>query len=62
MSKWLWALIIIVALGVTGYFTGIIKFSGHVDVTEDHKVVYESGTQPAEHHKDCGDHCDHDHH
>lgn len=61
MSKWLWALIIIAALGITGYFTGIIKFSGGVDVTENGKVVYEAETQPTEHNENCGEHCDHDH-
>lgn len=62
MSKWLWALIIVVAIGVAGYFTGSIKFSGDVDVREDGKVVYESGTPPAGHHEGCGEHCNHDHH
>lgn len=63
MSKWLWALIIIMALGVAGYFTGVIKFSGGVDVKEDGKIVYEAGDQPTRHHKSsCGEHCNHDHH
>lgn len=46
MSKWLWALIIIVALGVAGYFTGVIKFHGYVDVHENGKTIYEAGTPP----------------
>lgn len=59
MSKWLWALIIIVALGAVGYFTGVLKFHGDVDVREDGKIVYEAGTLP--HHENCGEHCNHDH-
>ncbi len=50
MSKWLWAIIILVALGVVGYFTGVVKFHGGVDVKENGKVVYEAGTPPKESH------------
>lgn len=60
MSKWIWALLIVVALGVVGYFTGVVKFSGNVDVREDGKVIYEAGT-PSHNHENCGGNCNHDH-
>ena len=44
MSKWIWGLLIVVAICVVGYYTGVIKFHGHVDIHEGKKVLYQAGT------------------